>query len=307
VVVKVQYPGVAEAVETDLRNAMLLLPLVKRLAPGLDARSLFAELRERIGEELDYELEAQHQRRVERLMRGHPFIRVPHVDTALSTRRVLVSQYVEGERFEGVRERGEAERDRYGEIVFRFFFGLLYRNRIALGDPHPGNYLLCPDGFVAFLDYGLLRDVGADRIAAEQAIAVAVRAKDAAGLKSALVSGGYIPADRAEAVDAGLALRLMRSATRWYAVPGQRRFSSEPHRGRHRERSEEPPAGAIREQMNQFTLPADTVLIRRMHGIVAIVLGQLRAGADWGAIAAEYLHGEPAATPLGAAEAEFFG
>jgi hypothetical protein len=58
-------------------------------------------------------------------------------------------------------------------------------------------------------------------------------------------------------------------------------------------------------QVNQFTLPAEAILIRRMHGIVAVVLGQLRAGADWGAIAAEYLHGEPPATPLGQAEAEF--
>ena len=129
VVVKVQYPGVAEAVDSDLRNATLLLPLIRRLAPGLDARPLLAELRERIGEELDYELEAQHQRRVERLFRGHPFIRVPRVRTDLSTRRVLVSEYVEGERFEAVRALDQAQRDRYGEIVFRFFFGLLYRDR----------------------------------------------------------------------------------------------------------------------------------------------------------------------------------
>ena len=81
-------------------------------------------------------------------MRGHPFICVPRVHTDLSTRRVLVSEYVEGERFEAVRRADEAARDRYGEIVFRFFFGLLYRDRIALGDPHPGNYLLCPDGRV---------------------------------------------------------------------------------------------------------------------------------------------------------------
>src|SRR5436190_660166 len=59
VVVKVQYPGVAEAVGSDLRSATLLLPLIRRLAPGLDATALFAELRERISEELDYELEAQ--------------------------------------------------------------------------------------------------------------------------------------------------------------------------------------------------------------------------------------------------------
>src|SRR6516162_1907962 len=83
VVAKVQYPGVAEAVETDLRNAMLLVPLVKRLAPGLDVKALASELRERITEELDYELEAQNQRQIGRLRRGHPFISVPAVNTEL--------------------------------------------------------------------------------------------------------------------------------------------------------------------------------------------------------------------------------
>ena len=94
VAVKIQYPGVAAAVETDLRNAGLLLPLVKRLAPGLDARALAAEMRERIGEELDYELEAQNQRRIERLMRGHPFVRVPriHTDTNRNTKIFESSQ-----------------------------------------------------------------------------------------------------------------------------------------------------------------------------------------------------------------------
>ena len=61
----------------------------------------------------------------------------------------------------------------------------------------------------------------------------------------------------------------------------------------------------MRMQVNQFTLPPEAILIRRMNGIVAVVLGQLRAGANWGAIAAEYLHDEAPATPLGKAEAEF--
>ncbi len=309
VVVKVQYPGVAEAVETDLRNAMLLVPLIKRLAPGLDAKGLAVEMRERIGEELDYELEAQNQRRIERLMRGHPFIRVPRVYTDLSTRRALVSEYVEGERFEAVRGASEAERDRYGEIVFRFFFGLLYRNRIALGDPHPGNYLLCPDGRVCFLDFGLLRDVATTRVLAERTIALAVRAHDPIALKAALVAGGYLPEGRADAVDADFALRLMQRATRWYAVPGEHRFAEPGEHRDHREREARPDAderAAIKNQVNQFTLPPDAALIRRMHGVVAIVLQTLRAGANWGAIAAEYLHGEPPATGLGQQEAEFF-
>jgi predicted unusual protein kinase regulating ubiquinone biosynthesis (AarF/ABC1/UbiB family) len=307
VVAKVQYPGVAEAVETDLRNAVVLLPLVKRLAPGLDGKALAAELRERVSEELDYELEAQSHRRIERLMRGHPFVRIPRVYTALSTRRVLVSEYVDGQRFEVVRQADEPERDRYGEIVFRFYFGLAYRDRIALGDPHPGNYLLCPDGRVCFLDFGLLRDLDRARVDQERAIALAARDRDAQALKTALIDGGYLPASRAAAVDADLALRLMRRAIKWYAVPGPRRFSRDHARHeRNREPSDGDERAAVRAQVNQFTVPPDSVLIRRMHAIVRIVLLQLRAGADWGAIAAEYLHGAPPATPFGEAEAAFF-
>jgi predicted unusual protein kinase regulating ubiquinone biosynthesis (AarF/ABC1/UbiB family) len=219
---------------------------------------------------------------------------------------VLVSEYVEGERFEAVRRVDEAKRDRYGEIVFRLYFGLLYRDRIALGDPHPGNYLLCADGRVCFLDFGLLREVDASRVAAERAIALAVRDGDAEALKAALRAGGYLPASRADAVDADFALALMRMAIRWYAVPGQRRFgSADARRDSHRERPDGEERTAMRARLNQFTLPPEAILIRRMHGIVAVVLGQLRAGADWGAIAAEYLHGEPPSTPLGEAEAAF--
>jgi predicted unusual protein kinase regulating ubiquinone biosynthesis (AarF/ABC1/UbiB family) len=310
VVVKIQYPGVAEAVQTDLRNAMMLLPLVKRLAPGLDARSLAIEMRERIGEELDYELEAQNQRRLERLMRGHPYITIPRVHTDLCTRRVLVSEYIEGDGFEAVRRAGEAQRDRYGEIVFRFFFGVLYRDHLALGDPHPGNYLLQPGGRVCFLDFGLVGAVAPGRVAAERAVARAVRDKDAAALKAALVQGGYLPPDRVDGVEAEFALRLMRRATKWYAAPGERRFAAGNERrgrdrGADRDALDEAQRAAMKSQVNQFTVPADSILIRRMHAIVAVVLGQLRACADWGAIAAEYLHDEPPATELGRAEREF--
>ena len=301
VVVKVQYPGVAEAVETDLRNAGLLLPLVQRLAPGLDGKAMLAELRERIGEELDYELEAQHQRRIERLVRGSAFARVPHVHTDLSTRRVLVSEYVQGLRYDEVRRLGEPARDAYAERVFRFFFELLYRHRIALGDPHPGNYLLCDDGRVCFLDFGLLRDVPAAHLDAERAIAAAVRDEDAGALKAALVAAGYIPAARAGEVDAAWALAFMRPALRWYAVPGVRRFRGSGGRPPHARRSEltEAERAAAKHQADQFTVPPESILIRRMHGLVATVLSQLRAEADCGAIAAEYLHGAPPATDLG--------
>ncbi len=220
---------------------------------------------------------------------------------------MLVSEYIEGERFEAVRRLDEAQRDSYGEITFRFYFGLLYRDRIALGDPHPGNQLLRPDGRVGFLDFGLLRDVSPARADAERDIARAVRDDDAGALKSALVAGAYLSPEGAEHVDDELALKLIRQATRWYAVPGTRRFSGEHGRRDHERRPvDDEREREVRDQVSQFTLPAETILIRRMHAIVAAVLSQLRAGADWGAIAAEYLYGEPAATPLGEAEAEYF-
>jgi predicted unusual protein kinase regulating ubiquinone biosynthesis (AarF/ABC1/UbiB family) len=345
VVVKVQYPGVAEAVETDLRNAMMLLPLVKRIAPGLDAKSLANELRERISEELDYELEAQNHRRIERIYRGHPFVKVPRVYTELSTRRVLVSEYVQGQRFEEVRRLDQDDRDRYGEIVVRFFFGLLFRDGIALGDPHPGNYLRCADGHVCFLDFGLLRDVGPAYLDGERSIARATRDADAAGLRDALIDTGYLPPERAAAMDEDLVLRLMRAMAGWYAVPGDRRFTpdagdprvwttpeGEPAPGapgeapkpvavtgddgegdgdaRGRATDDERAAQraqfkAVRAEANRFTLPPEAVLVRRMADVVAIVLGQLRAGGDWGAIVGEYLYGDEPTTELGREEADF--
>jgi len=142
VAVKVQYPGVAQAVRADLQNLGLLLRAARRMAPGLDAKAVAAEIRERLTEELDYEHEAQSQRAMARAWRGHPFVVVPDVVTSLSRERVLVSEWVDGMGFEDVKQLPQEERDRFGEIVFRFFIGSLWRTGFFSGYPHPGNYLL---------------------------------------------------------------------------------------------------------------------------------------------------------------------
>src|SRR5271166_2421053 len=79
VAVKVQYPGVASAVRADLQNLDMIMRLLKRMTPGLDVKAVTEEIRERISEELDYELEAQNQRSLARIYAGHPFIFVPPV------------------------------------------------------------------------------------------------------------------------------------------------------------------------------------------------------------------------------------
>ncbi len=302
VAVKVQYPGVAEAVETDLRNLQVLLPLVKRLAPGLDVKALAGELRERIAEELDYEIEAQNHRAVERAWRGHPFAHVPPVHTRLSSRRVLVTELLEGRRFEEVKALDEAQRDRFGEIVFRFFFGTLNHLRRASGDPHPGNYLLLDDGRVGFLDFGLMRVVPADYLERERAIARAAADEDAPALHAALAAAGYLPDP--PAFEPERVLGQIRTAGEWYFGPGFTRLSPS-YIADLMERSSSPRSPYF-EEMRRETVPPQALLIRRMEGLVLAVLGELRAGADWAALGAEYYDDAPPSTPLGEQDAAFW-
>src|SRR6201991_3732570 len=161
VAVKVQYPGVAAAVRSDMQNLGMILRLMKSVAPGLDPKALGTEIRSRVEEELDYELEAQNQRRLARIFRGHPFIVIPDVVTSLSHERVIVSEFVAGRGFEEMKQLPEEDRDRIAEIIFRFYFGCMYRHHQFSGDPHPGNCMLLDDDRMAFLDFGLFKRIPA--------------------------------------------------------------------------------------------------------------------------------------------------
>ena len=215
VAVKVQYPGVASAVRADLQNMGLIMRVAKRIAPGMDAKAMAAEIRERLSDELDYEHEAQNHRAFARAWRGHPFIFVPDVVTSLSTEKVLVSEWVDGTGFEEVREMDEATRDRFGEIVFRFFFGSLYRNGHFSGDPHPGNYQLMPDGRVAFLDYGMTKKLSPERVADEVEAVQLTMEGDAEGLLAHMAHMGfYDPGD--EKVSPEAVFEHVQDMLAWY-------------------------------------------------------------------------------------------
>lgn len=303
VAVKIQYPGIAEAVETDLRNLQLLLPLVKRLAPGLDVKALAQELKERIGDELDYEVEAQNHRAMARAWRNHPFVFVPPVDTSRSRRRVLVTELLQGRRFEDVKRLDEAQRDRFGEIVFRFFFGTLKHTRRASGDPHPGNYLLLDDDRVGFLDFGLMRVVDADYLEGERTLAQAVERGDADAVHAHLTTLGYLP--EPDTFEPARLLEQIRTAGEWYLEPGFRRLTPG-YVADLLDRSGSPRSPFF-EEMRRETIPPQALLIRRMEGLVLSTLGELRAGADWSALGGEYWGDAPPSSPLGEQDAEFWG
>src|SRR5256886_8390599 len=174
VAVKIQYPGVAKALRADMQNAGMILRLAKAIAPGLDAKAAAEELKERVLEELDYEYEAQNQRTFARGYRGHPFIHVPDVITRLTTERVLVTEWVDGLGFEAVRQLPQEEKDRFGEIVFRFCFGSIYHLQHFNADAHPGNYVLMEDGTAAFLGSGMTKQLDKEQIELEIAALEAV-------------------------------------------------------------------------------------------------------------------------------------
>ena len=157
VAVKVQYPGVGDAIEADLANTDLLGTLLRQGFGGLDPAEMVAEIKQRVTEELDYHQEAVNQANFARFYRGHPFIHVPAVLPGLSTARVLTTELAVGAPWREVLTWDQRQRDLAGEGIFRFVFRSLYRMGAFNGDPHPGNYLFHGDGRITFVDFGLVR------------------------------------------------------------------------------------------------------------------------------------------------------
>ena len=146
VAVKIQYPGVDEAIRADLDNVDALFGAAGFVFSGLDPDALVIELKERLVEELDYRLEADNQRLFVEYYRDHPFIHIPDVVDELSTGRVLTTELSPGVRWDEVLTWSQEERDLAGEAIFRFVFRSLYRLHAFNGDPHPGNYLFAAGG-----------------------------------------------------------------------------------------------------------------------------------------------------------------
>jgi predicted unusual protein kinase regulating ubiquinone biosynthesis (AarF/ABC1/UbiB family) len=302
VAVKIQYPGIAEALDADLRNAGTLVRLARALAPGLDAKAIAAELRERVMEELDYEYEAQNQRSFSRAYRDHPFIYVPDVITRLSRRRVLVTELVEGLGFEQVKQLPHEERSRFGEIVFRGSFGSIYHLRHFNADPHPGNYILMADGRVAFLDFGMTKKLSHEQIVLEQRVIDAAFHDDPERFRTALHEVGFIK--NPSKLDAERLMEHMMAVSGWFVEDREIEISA--RRVMKIIESTNDPRSEYYDLMRRESIPADELMGRRMEIGVVAVLGQLRAKRNWHRIMREWIYADPPATELGEEEWEYF-
>src|SRR5918998_3997379 len=303
VAVKVQYPGVAQAVRADMQNLGMILRLMKRIAPGLDVKATAEEIRGRIGDELDYELEAQNQRTMARIHRGHPFIVVPDVVSSLSREKVMVSEFVTGAGFDSIKAMDQEARDRVGEIVFRFFFGCMYRHRQFSGDPHPGNFLLQPDGKVAFLDFGLFKVMPKELIEIELECQRAGHEGDGERLHEIWAETGFLAHPEKFRPDKLLAQFL--DATWWYVLDEEIHLQPEIATQVLIDMSD--PRSQHFGQMRHETLPADHLFGRRVEMLTLAVLSPLRARRNFHRVAREWMYGEPPVTELGRQEAAFYG
>jgi predicted unusual protein kinase regulating ubiquinone biosynthesis (AarF/ABC1/UbiB family) len=302
VAVKIQYPGIAEALDADLRNAGTIVRLARALAPGLDAKEIAKELRERVMEELDYEYEAQNQRSFARAYREHPFIYVPEVITRLSRRRVLVTELVEGMKFEQVKELPDEERSRFGEIVFRGSFGSIYHLQHFNADPHPGNYILMGDGRVAFLDFGMTKKLDNEQILLEQRAIDAAFHEDPERFRNALHELGFVKSP--SKLDAERLLEHTMAVSGWFIEDREIEISA--RRVMKIIESTHDPRSEYYDLMRRESLPGDELMGRRMEIGVVAVLGQLRAKRNWHRIMREWIYADPPATELGEEEWEYF-
>lgn len=302
VAVKVQYPGVDEAIKGDLDNAGMLFTGMKFLFPGLDPAPLVAELRERIIEELDYRLEADNQRLFAQTYQDHPFIHVPAVVDELSATRVLTTELATGARFTDLMSWSQEERNLAAETIYRFVFGSLYRLGAFNGDPHPGNYLFEPGGRVTFLDYGLVKRFTPQELQPfEDMIVAMVIDHDVAEFRRIVEGVGLLKpnpefSDEAIGDYFGHFYEFVRvdgdlTMTEEYASETVRRFFDT--------------SGEHGEIMKAANVPPSMVIIQRINLGLYAILGQLDATANWRRIAEELWPwvAAPPSTPLGEAEA----
>ena len=162
VAVKVQYPGVAEAIRHDLANTELLSTFIRfataasqTLLP--DPRVVTREIASRISEELDYRHEAANIATFSQLYRDHPFIRIPDVVPEASGDRVLTMTYLNGMNWAEAKRADQDLKNVWAEVIWRFVAGSYRHANLFHADPHPGNYRFGADGTVGFLDFGCVK------------------------------------------------------------------------------------------------------------------------------------------------------
>ncbi|MGH9277434.1 MAG: ABC1 kinase family protein [Acidimicrobiales bacterium] len=303
VAVKVQYPGVDRAIKSDLDNAELLYGMFAAFAlKNMDVHAMVDELRDRMGDELDYRKEARFQAEFAERYDGHPFIHVPKVVWERSAQRVITSEWVDGLSWKQFLETATHEQKQTAaEILFRFAEGSIWHHGVFNGDPHPGNYRFHPDkGKVTFLDFGLVKRWGPGELESLSPILDAILRQDPPGLVAALVRAGFLPADHQASED------LVYEFCSQPYIPFQlERFTySSEFVGRTLQKMLDM-GGRYGDLIKSLNMPPSYVILDRVVWGMSALFGKMEVTASWGRLLAEYIGGASPSTELGRAEAEW--
>ncbi|QFG02415.1 ABC1 kinase family protein [Tepidiforma bonchosmolovskayae] len=294
VAVKVQYPGVREAIERDLANVAVLLGFGGLVAKGLDVETLVRDLGEGIRGELDYRREAAWQRRFFDAFEGHGFVRVPRVYHELTTDTVLVQEWLPGRPFREALGLPQGERNRLGEMLYRFCFGSLYRLRLFNGDPHPGNYLLLEDGRVGFVDYGCVAEFDNAVVEGFKRLIRALDRGDREAWRAATEEVGILLPNAPFTTDE------LYEHMHWYLAPIlEDEVEYTPELAAEMVRRNTMTTG-LGGQINRYcNVPEGMVFLTRINFGLAGLFASLRARGPWRAIVREYVDDAPPSTELG--------
>ncbi|MFD8496425.1 ABC1 kinase family protein [Amycolatopsis sp. NPDC059657] len=288
VAVKVQYPGMEAAIAADLANVDLLTTFlrVRGVITGdktqVDTRALVAEIGDRIGEEIDYRIEAANQAEFADAYRGHPVIRIPEIVPELSTRRVLTMDFVDGLGWQDAVERSQELRDRWGEVIYRFLWGSLRRFRIAYTDPHPGNYLFHEDGTVTFLDFGCVKRFTPEQVANLVAMEQAGVEGDADRLWRASMDLNSLTADPPTPAEL-----LDWMSAQWTPMTAEQPFTYTPEYAAAVNKRMFSPFGEYGAVIRKMNMPPETLFYTRMDAGITAILGALRSTGHWAEIIGE--------------------
>lgn len=304
VAVKIQYPGVAEAIRADLRNAELLVTFLGLLSAltgrklSLDLRAGAQELRDRILEELDYRLEAANQREFGERYRDHPFIHVPAVVGELSGARVLTQELVQGKGWDEALLAEQPLRDSWGEVIYRFCFGSVQDFGMFNADPHPGNFLFHEDGSISFLDFGCVKRLRRDDA---RRIALVLREcvrGDVQGTWRRSVEGGFFEPTGSLTPEQVFYYWREPYAMCW----GEQPFMVTPEHAARMIEVRFGPRGPAANALTHLTMPTPYTVMGRLETCVVALLGELHASGHWRDIVNEHLEGADPVTELGRAE-----
>ncbi len=193
---KIQYPGVARSIDSDVDNVATLLRLTGLLPRGLDVAPLLAEAKRQLRAEADYLREAAYMQRFAALLGDDADFTVPMVDESLTRRKVLAMSFVPGSSLEGMEGASQTVRDRIAELLFQLLFREIFEFRLVQTDPNFANYRYQRDTRrIALLDFGATRRYSRRIVAGYRELFQGALQRDRAGLSAGARAIGYFPDD----------------------------------------------------------------------------------------------------------------